>query len=346
MTKIVGGVFGLDLTTETSTTPPYTANASVHLVNGRSAIRLAVDRLSPDTVWLPSYLCTSIVDAIRDLDSTIRFYPVSYELEAGARSWLDDLEENHLVLVIDYFGFPFDRNVCTEVRHRGAWLMLDACQALYSVPKPDFADFAVYSPRKFVGVPDGGVLSIVSARAEAAEFQEAALDHSPADWWFDSLRSLMLRREFDLRGGDRSWYELFGRCEENAPAGYYAISDFSQAVLDRSVNYRADAQARRTNFKYLADKLRAVALYKQLPEAVVPLGFPVRTADRDRVRQGLFGDSIYPPVHWPLGAYVPDEFAESHRLEADIMTIPCDQRYGREDMERVVASVEKLMDEG
>ena len=73
------------------------------------------------------------------------------------------------------------------------------------------------------------------------------------------------------------------------------------------------------------------------------MGFPIRHPDRDRIREALFVEGIYPPVHWDLRGSVPEDFAESHRLAGHILTLLCDQRYGRGDMERMTACVRKAL---
>jgi len=55
----------------------------------------------------------------------------------------------------------------------------------------------------------------------------------------------------------------------------------------------------------------------------------------------LFDDNIYPPIHWNIDNIVPDEFEESHVLSHHIMTLPCDQRYGKNDMKRMAEIVLK-----
>ena len=87
--------------------------------------------------------------------------------------------------------------------------------------------------------------------------------------------------------------------------------------------------------------LPGLALFVELPAGVVPLGFPIRLAARDRVRQALIEERIYPPTHWPLDGVIPETFAASHALAAHILTLPCDQRYARDDMERMVSAVKK-----
>ena len=105
--------------------------------------------------------------------------------------------------------------------------------------------------------------------------------------------------------------------------------------------YQEISQRRRDNYAVLQQQLADLAIFPELPDAVVPLGFPIRIANRDAVRRALFDEAVYPPVHWPVPASVPDRFGDSRRLAADIMTLPCDQRYGAEDMHRLADCIKK-----
>ena len=95
------------------------------------------------------------------------------------------------------------------------------------------------------------------------------------------------------------------------------------------------ARRRRENYALLADRLASVALFPTLSDGVVPLGFPIVVEERDRVRQALFAEEIYPPVHWDLEDVVPVAYSGSHWLSRHVMMLPCDQRYGPEVMEHV-----------
>jgi len=90
-------------------------------------------------------------------------------------------------------------------------------------------------------------------------------------------------------------------------------------------------------------ELSHVGIFPELPSQVVPLGFPIRLKNRDAVRQRLFNHDIYPPVHWLIQRIVPSEFRDSHRLAAEIMTLPCDQRYDSEDMHRMAQLILKVL---
>lgn len=74
------------------------------------------------------------------------------------------------------------------------------------------------------------------------------------------------------------------------------------------------------------------------------VGFPIRLDNRDTIRQVLFEHKIYPPLHCPIQDIVPGKFEDSHRLAAEIMTLPCDQSYDSSDMERMSRIVWEVLE--
>lgn len=327
--QLVGGVFGLEPITPADETHglPLEADEAILLVNGRSAIALVVDLLAPPTVWLPSYLCDALVAAVSDA-SSVEFYEVGSDLRMPSADWVRRLQPGDLVVVVDYFGFPFEFSPAADVRDRGAIILRDACQALLSTADGLGADYDVYSPRKFLGVPDGGILTCRTPLDGA----QPILDEAPVEWWLDGLEAGVLRRSFDRHGGTREWFERFRRYEAHAPVGRYRMSQVSSKLL-ANANYTEIATCRVRNYRVLLDALGEIALFPRLPDGVVPLGFPVHVAGRDAVRNALFANDIYPAVHWPVPQSVPARFSASRELAASILTLPCDQRYGPETMQ-------------
>ena len=159
---------------------------------------------------------------------------------------------------------------------------------------------------------------------------------SPALWWMETTRASILRAEFDRYGGERKWFEIFQKTEASAPLEPFQMSDLTLLILRHAVDWQKVSIRRRDNYKFLASELGQIALIPELIRDVVPLGFPVRLKERERIRQALFAEKIFPQFHWPIAGFVPSEFEASHRLASEIMTLPCDQRYNRSDMERVV----------
>jgi hypothetical protein len=328
-------MFGLDatFTARASVPPPFIEPGSLLLANARSGIHVLVNELKPGRIWMPSYLCGTMlqgVDARR-----VRFYPVDCNLSI---SEFDGLGEGDLVVVIDYFGFPAAGWLFEYAKSRRAVVLEDACQALLTEGVGLRADFVLFSPRKFLGVPDGGILaSRVDVHLPAASLREP-----PRPWMLKALEAVVLRREFDLYGGERRWFTLFRELEHECPVGYFAMSGITKLLLD-SFDYPLIARRRRENYARLALWLQAIALFPCLPPEVAPLGFPIRLEARDRVREALFAACIYPPVHWPIADIVPERFADSHRLSCEILTLPCDQRYTPEDMDRMAGIVNRAL---
>jgi dTDP-4-amino-4,6-dideoxygalactose transaminase len=335
--KIIGGMFGLDseLDGRHSSPPPFLQGRSLTLLNASSALALLAERLAPPHIWMPSYLCDSMVFAVANSPASVRFYPVDADLNISQRDWLTAIQSGDMVVVIDYFGWPCDSTLIAHLKAQGAWVVQDACQALLTTRPESQADFSVFSARKFLGVPDGGILTIHSTTTP--DFDAVDLLPIPKEWWLKAFSAVVLRREFDRHGGERLWFKLFQEAEAESPVGFYPMSELSQTLLRHSFDYAAIAASRLRNYQALAHALSHIALFPSLPEGVVPLGFPIRLQERDRVRQVLFEHQIYPPVHWPIQDVVPAEFEASHRLAGEIMTLPCDQRYDEADMENMAA---------
>jgi dTDP-4-amino-4,6-dideoxygalactose transaminase len=165
------------------------------------------------------------------------------------------------------------------------------------------------------------------------------LDPPPSSWWLKALRASIHRRDFDEGGELNDWYALYQEAEAGGSCTPCAMSGLSAAILYSCVDYTAIARRRRENYLALAAGLSSIPWRPELPAGVVPLGFPVRLRNRDRVKRALCEQGIYPPVHWPIAGVVPQCFSESHRLAGGMMTLPCDQRLDASDMERIAKAV-------
>jgi len=342
-TKIIGGMFGLELTVLAAEgarvdKPTVLQGRCQMLATARSALTLLVETLRPAQAWLPSYLCDVMAEAVAHTGTPLCFYPVSADLQITDEAWLRKVGRGDIVVFIDYFGFNAWESTAQKVRAAGAFVVEDACQAFLNDTFSAHSHFVIASPRKFIGVPDGGVL----LARPGVQLPSITLAPPPSEWWFDAFAATLQRGEFDRHGGDRKWFELFRRFDPNGPLHPHAMSEFSVQLLAR-FDYAEIARRRRANYEFLLSELGPLALFTRLPNGVVPLGFPVRLAGRDRVRQALFAADIFPPVHWPLGGAVPETFIESHRLAREITTLPCDQRYDESDMKRLVSCLRRVL---
>ncbi len=342
--KIIGGMFGLPETVEPKIAIEphqwkFLDDANLFLANGRSGIMVLMNRLAPASVWMPSYLCPTMIEAVDQKKTNLRFYEVGYNLHISSTDWVDQIQTGDLVVLIDYFGFPLSSKVARLVKEQGGYVLEDACQALLSEHVGQYSDFVLFSPRKAIGVPDGGILVACCN----VGFNDVELEPAPSAWWLKMLEAAINRREFDQYGGDRLWYRLFREADSAIPIGYFAMSDLSRKLLSNGFEYKEICRRRIENYSILTHSLKDIAMFPVLPEGTVPLGFPIIHSGRDQIRIKLFQEQIYPPVHWLIDGVVPTEFSESYRLAGQVMTLPCDQRYGSEDMHRMVSFILKSL---
>lgn len=337
--RIIGGMFGLPDTVEPVVAIErdrwkFLDDSNLFLANARSGIVVLIDRLAPANVWMPSYLCPIMIEVVDQKKTNLQLYEVNYNLQISSTEWIDQVQTGDIVVLIDYFGFPLDSNTAIIAKNRGAWVLEDAAQALLSEHVGQYSDFILFSPRKSIGVPDGGVLVSCCDMT----FDNIELEPAPVSWWLRVLEGAINRREFDRYGGERRWYQLFRETDVSAPYGYIAMSDLSKKLLLNCFDYSQIAQRRIENYSALLSELKHIVLFDNLPEGTVPFGFPVRHQQRNHIRESLFQKQIYPPVHWTIDGAVPEEFHESHRLSDHIMTLLCDQRYLTSDILSVVSA--------
>jgi dTDP-4-amino-4,6-dideoxygalactose transaminase len=339
-TRIIGGLFGLECPLPQKSAPFFLTGRDVFLSNGRSAFGLLVEKLQPRKVWVPSFLCHTILEGIGTGRTEVRFFGVDYDLGISSRSWIEDVAAGDLVILIDYFGFPFDAQLASLIRERKAWVVEDACQSMLSRHVGRFSDFVVFSLRKWIGVPDGAILRF----PEGMKTDDIVLEEPVTSWWLTAVQATLLRREFDAGFSSREWYQLYREMDATVPVGPYAMSHLTRDIFSGYIDYDIHAQKRLDNYRFLLEKLGKYAVFPRLEPDVVPLGFPVCVDRRDHIRQALFSAEIYPPVHWEIDGIVPPDFEESHRLSHDIMTLPCDQRYSIEDMSRMARIFQETTD--
>ncbi|HTT61788.1 MAG TPA: hypothetical protein VMG35_08105 [Bryobacteraceae bacterium] len=323
--RILGGIFGLETPAPAAELArlPFTAPNLQYFLSVRCALLALCEARRPSTAWLPSYLCGVLRTPFERAGVAMRYYKIDGHLRVADKGWIGEIRAGDLVLAIHYFGIPQPGFPAGPVNSRGALLVEDASQALFLPRQFSESTGVLYSPRKFFGVPDGGIL----ASREETGTKCVPLEEPPSAWWRSALAVSMKRREFDRTRQPRDWYPLFRQVEAEFPVGRYRSSDLSRTLI-ASVDYAAIRQLRRANYSRLLSILGDYALFPELGPDVVPCGFPVRVDPglRDEVVRQLHAAHIYVPMHWPIDRIVPEEFQASHELARSCLTLLCDQR--------------------
>lgn len=333
----IGGVFGLE---PLGSHKPWAApdGLQTRLCNGRSGIAVALARVRPERVVIPMHVCRSAWQPVLDAGCDLEFVPVDEQLRPSLGRVR--LTSSTLVHLVDVFGRPSSDRLLEPARDAGATVLRDAAMTLW--PASPEADLVVFSPRKLVGVVDGGVLVDRREQAAADVRAESALEPAPQAWFALAQLAARGRRAFDRGEDGGDWFAAFQRAEVAAPTGRHAMSRGTQDALDGGLDLVAAAHARQANHDVLATALEDLALFPSRPDGVVPSHFPILVEDRDAVRRGLIDDRIWPPIHWELAGEAASCDAAAARRAAAMLSLPLDQRYGAEDMERIAATVRRL----
>lgn len=323
--------------------------------SGRTALRLIIQSLLQKNrrqpVLLPSYLCQAVLQPFLEEGRDIMFYRIGKDLSVDC----DDLRARVAecspsgVLFINYFGFPVsdaERNLFLELR-KSTVVIEDCSHGSLLESGRDIAgitgDVVVSSVRKYCNLPDGAVLSPRKG-ISTASLGIAAAGHATARYDAKVLKSEFISGGASDQDLEKRYLELFGEADRQLDAASPMLRMSTESVrLLQCVNVRRIMVVRRKNFASLSgmfaenSALAGVCspLYRDLPEYVSPLAFPVvvHGGRRDALRRELGRRRVFCPVHWQLPEAVPmRDFEESRELSAGILSLPLDQRYNEKDM--------------
>ena len=338
--SFIGGFFGLEL-------PPANgaglgsfwgmpADPALTYANARSALAALLVSIGPSRLWLPSYICRSVVQAAEAANTPFSFFPVDDSLQPDLGFLDSAAQTGEMVLAVDYFGRAPDAVFLDFVERRGDLLFVeDACQA-FDTGAGQWGRWCLRSPRKLVGVPDGGFVIPADTIAAARR----SLSRPALEAW----QAAGIRFEDEDEQANALWHSLNQSREAAEGVTSRRMSRLSRELLAR-LPVEPIADRRRANFRTLADTLEEFMVLPAKEPSFVPLGFPVRLRDglNISVRSALIAQGIFPAQHWG-DLPCPAAFTAAHSLASELLTLPCDQRYQPSDMQRVARIVRETLD--
>jgi hypothetical protein len=318
----IGGYFQLELPQGRENLP----KRALKFHCARAAFRALLQSYCPDKVWLPHYICESMEQQVSDLGIDLHFYGIDETLFVGHEV---DLGPRDLLVFVNYFGVG--RHHVSEVlkRFNPHQIVMDFSQSFFMEPQECLA--TIYSPRKFFGVPDGGFI------CSELEISQPTLEDE------DSVaRTAHLIKR--LGGAPESGYLDYQRAEHGlSGTPVKKMSELTSSLL-ASIDMQTARARRNMNFEVLHT---AFGQYNELSIDVTvvdgPLCYPFLT-EKNGVRESLIAERIYVPTYWPevtKRANVPNF---ERFLTTNLVPIPCDQRYGIEEMMRIVQLIDQLFE--
>lgn len=328
--------------------------------NGRAALSLAIrciqhlNHSQRNMVLLPAYLCDSIIQPFVEQGVQVCFYPVGSKLTVHLSEVLERVNDQTLaILLVNYFGFGQHDNLVNHLAQElpDVAVIDDRSHLLLSdlfneVPLTDKV-IRIYSARKWGAFPDLGILTWSHPKDSDSSY--AHFIGKGYDWAFGlyrflgmCLRALFFAWPAKGVGHASLWFAQHGELILDHRIQVKRASPISR-WLWHFWNWETAWHIRRENYQYLLDNWSSkeiTPLFETLPTSVCPLGFPIRSTERDRLRSWLISQRIYPPIHWLRSCYVsPSEFPEAATLAEQELTLPIDQRYGLQHMDYILEAM-------
>jgi dTDP-4-amino-4,6-dideoxygalactose transaminase len=292
----------------------------------RAALKALLALRGVSRVWLPAYACRALAEGAADCER--EWIDVGFDLELDCAAIGRCLKTGDAVVAIDYFGRPPGGDFPALVRSRSDVLWIeDRAQAMHT-GAPAWGDVALYSPRKLIGVGDGGLL------VGKGPFPAPFGGPPPPP---DAQRA----RATDPDGlRPEGWFPAFQAQERAFDATCGRMSPLTRRLLEQ-VAAAPQIAARQANARRLADALPDLALWPAERFDFAPMAFPIRAADRDRIAAAMAEAAIFCARHWSELPSDPSAFPTPHRLAGELLSLPCDQRYGAADMDRIVEALRR-----
>ena len=310
--KEIGGYFGL----EQFGGKAYHGDL-IAVNSGRNALLYILKARQAKKLYIPRFLCDSVYELCKREGFEYEEYPID---PGFLPEFTKELGPDEYLYVVNYFG-QLSKEQILVLKERFDRIILDNVQAFFRKPIPGID--TVYSCRKFFGVPDGGYVATDCVLPEALPKDASADRMKHILGRFEGVASDYYR---DYQSNDDRFYQLELR----------EMSALTANILN-GVDYDGARRKRNENFAILHQFLGARNKLKlTVPDG--PYCYPFYCENGMEIKKKLASSKIYVPTLWPnvlnLEGTPEKDYAEN------ILPLPCDQRYGPEDMMRILRELQ------
>ena len=314
--KEIGGYFGLE---QLVSDPYYPELIAVN--NARSALAYILRARKVRKIFLPYFLCGSVAHLCADEGCPAEYYRIDADfLPVFDRK----LDEGEFLYIVNYYGQITPERTATLKARYGS-IILDNVQAFFQ--RPVCGVDTVYSCRKYFGVPDGGYVSTTA-------ILPAPL---PQDVSMGRMKHILGR--FEGRSASDYYADFKANDRSFAGLGLRAMSALTKNLLG-AIDYESVRRQRNENYAVLKELLGSRnPLELTVPDG--PFAYPFYCKNGMEIKKRLAEKKIFVPTLWP------DVLEQEGTLEKDyaanILPLPCDQRYDGADMQYICEMLLQLI---
>lgn len=314
--KEIGGFFSLELPSKKK---HFHLN-SIKLNSCRSALEYILRIKKPTIVYIPYYICGVMLEPFINTNIRFKYYSLNKNLELLKNI---NLEKDEYLLYVNYFGIK--NSYIDKLIHKyKKKLIIDSSQSFFSKYKKIYS---IYSPRKFFGVSDGGYLT--------GNFELIPLDR---DISINRMRHLLGRLDLNAN----IFYDEYKKNDDQLSSQpIKKMSLLTESIL-KSINYNKVKKIRNKNFMYLHKFLKYFnKLDIEIDYIDGPMVYPFLY--KEKIKKKLIKNKIYVATYWNDILNIDGIPSTEVYLTKNIIPLPIDQRYGIDDMKKIVKIIEESL---
>jgi|SRR5690625_3304693 len=314
---------------------------------GRTAITVAIKDIlktqSINTVYMPTYSCTSMVDPFIEKGINVEYYDVYYD-ETGVNYNINFDTNCDIFFAMTYFGLENSKKMNDAMKvfsSRGTIIIEDITHRLLNKNSHSKnADYYIASLRKWFPIASGGYVGKrngnLSIKPEKTSDHLVTKQLEAMDYKSQYLAGESISKEKFL-SMFASFNKVLSTIDEN-----YMIDQKSLRII-KFLNIDLIRKRRKKNANKLYSKIKNINSVKPLftkpnLSTKCPLFVPIVTdqENRDDLRNYLIKNDVYCPVHWPKKST-----GKNSVLSNRSISLICDQRYNTRDMKYIVNLIKK-----
>lgn len=302
-------------------------NDGVLLNTGRNALEYILRSIGDvKRVYLPYYTCEVVLEPLKKLNIPYTYYHINTNFEIA-----NELKPNEgeYIIANNYYGIK-DAYIEKLTAQYGDQLIVDCAQAFFAKPLSGIKAF--YSMRKYVGVADGGVAYLGNLLDDSVEVEEMEKTD-------DHDSHLFKRKQFGAEAGFAD-YQANEKKLDNQPI---RLMSFQTKWLLDHIDYENVFARRGENYQYLHEALgdkNAVSL-PDMGSFTCPMVYPFMIKTNRNLRKELIDNKVFVAKYWP-NVEEKEGFEKEFDMAMNLIPIPCDQRYGFEEMNRIINIIQTI----
>ena len=332
---MIGGEFEIDLSLQREgfVEQPNT----YYYASGRAALYQILRSLAPsfNEIWLPDWLCHSMVEAVEKAGFKYIFYALDNDFKPSVEALKHSgFEDGKIVLIVNYFGLQDHTQTAKNIKvsFPNAIVIEDDVQAYWAFAEKDnpFADFCFTSLRKSLAIPDGGLVKTNKPMPTAIS------KNTFSQYKIKAGQMKLNRDKDDIR--DKDYLALFEEGERRIDDNYDSQMSEDAKRLFAGIVFDKVKKQRQDNAAFLLKGLSKIGIKPLIEVSAdsVPLFIPVFLENRDVVRERMFQHEVFCPVHWPLEGM---NVVCGSNMAAHELSLIVDQRYYKQDIDLIISLI-------